>query len=126
MARRTETPVRRKYKSRSCPSASITSPSISRPTSRTTIPAWTAQDGESAPHAARLPAAHQRGQLQVFDREARHSPLIFLARGIIPRVYVSGCDDAFAIWSARRQAPRTFTVADEKVRPFDRARFETP
>ena len=31
----------------------------------------------SAPHLARLSAAHQRSELQDFDREARHPPVIF-------------------------------------------------
>ena len=38
---------------------------------------------------ARLSAAHQRGELQGFDREARHSPMISYPRGqtCAPRVH---------------------------------------
>ena len=82
-----------------------------------------AQDGEPAPHAARLPSAHQRTQLQVFDREARHPPLIFCARGECARAFRKRMHcHAFADLSGGDSAADV--KRDEKVRPLAKARFE--
>ena len=80
-----------------------------------------------APQAARLPAAHQRGELQELDREARHSPLIYFARGIEPARFVERMRERIRSIEPAAMAPPAIWQDAEKVRPScDKARFETP